>query len=54
MITFNVTGENTITHYHNWPHIPNDLYRVLIIRVSESEKTNALLNLISHQEKYQF
>ena len=34
----------------NWPHIPNHSYRILIIRGSGSGKTNALLNLISHQQ----
>ena len=30
----------------NWSHIPDDLYRILIIEVSGSGETNALLNLI--------
>ena len=33
----------------NWPQIPDYPYRILIIGVPESGKTNALLNLINHQ-----
>ena len=52
MINFDhVTGENTIVHNQNWPHIPNHPYRILIIRGNKSGKTNAVINTIHHQEK---
>ena len=39
MINFdNVISENTITHNLNWPHIPDYLYRILIIGGSGSGK----------------
>ena len=37
-------------HNKKWPHIPDHLYRILIIGGSGSGKTNALLNLINEQE----
>ena len=37
-------------HNFNWPYIPDHQYRILIIGGSEIGKTNALLNLISHQQ----
>ena len=36
-------------HNPNCPYIPDNPHRVLIIKGSGSGKTNALLNLISHQ-----
>ena len=33
----------------NWPYIPDHPYRILIIGVSGSGKTNTLLNLINNQ-----
>ena len=33
----------------NWPYIPDQPYRILIIGGSGSGKTNALLNLIDNQ-----
>ena len=33
----------------NWVQIPDHPYKTLITRGSGSEKTNALVNLISHQ-----
>ena len=38
-----------IEHNLKWPYIPDHSYRILIIRGSGSEKTNALLNLIDKQ-----
>ena len=38
-----------IKHNANWPYIPDNPYRILIIGGSGSEKTNALLNLIKNQ-----
>ena len=32
-------------HNPNWPEIPDHPYRILIIRSSASERTNALFNL---------
>ena len=46
---WHVTRENIKEHSPNWPQIPNHVSRILIIRGSTSEKTNALLNLIIHQ-----
>ena len=34
-----------INHNPNWSYIPDHPYRILIISVSESDKTNELLNL---------
>ena len=39
-----------INHNPNWPCIPDYLCRILIIHVSESGKTNVLLNLIKNQQ----
>ena len=36
-------------HNSKWPHIPDHLYRILIVGGSGSGKTNALLNLINNQ-----
>ena len=43
---------NTSNKEHNkkWPYIPDHPYRILIIGVSWSGKTNTLLNLIKEQE----
>ena len=38
-----------INHNLNWPYITDHCYRILIIGVSGSGKTNVLLNLIKHQ-----
>ena len=37
-------------HNEKWPYIPDHPYRILIIGVSWSGKTNTLLNLIKEQE----
>ena len=48
MINFDdYTNENK--KEHNWPHIPDHPYRILIIGGSGSGKTNELLNLINNQ-----
>ena len=36
-------------HHLKWPHIPDHPHRMLIVGVSGSGKTNALLNLINNQ-----
>ena len=41
-----------INHNRNWPCIPDHHYRILISGGSGSEKTNALLNLITHKQPY--
>ena len=46
----NITNENNKEHNKKWPFIPDHSYRILIIGGSGSEKTNALLNLISQQD----
>ena len=46
MINFdNYVNENKTKHNKNWPYIPDNPYRILIIGGSGSEKTNVLLNL---------
>ena len=48
MINFDdVFGENIKEDNANWSQIPDQLYRELIVGISESGKTNALLNLIN-------
>ena len=37
-------NENKKEHNPNWPYIPDHPYRMLIIGVSGTGKTNALLN----------
>ena len=50
MINFDdYVNENKTEHNSKWPHIPDHLYRILIIGGSESGKTNPLLNLINNQ-----
>ena len=50
MINFDdVTKENIKEHNPNWPQTPDHPYRILIIRGSESAKTNLLFNLIRQQ-----
>ena len=38
-----------VDHNLNWPYIPDHIYRILIIDVSGSGKTNVLLKLTKHQ-----
>ena len=45
-----ITNENNKEHSEKLPCIPDHPYRILIIGGSGSRKTNALLNLISHQD----
>ena len=50
MINFDkYTNENKINYNPNWPYIPDNPYRILIIGGSGSGKTNVLLNLINTQ-----
>ena len=50
MINFDeYVNENITKHSKSCSYIPDHPYRVLIIRGSGSEKTNALLNLIENQ-----
>ena len=50
MINFDdYTNENIIEHNSKRPYIPDQPYRILVIRGSGSGKTNALLNLINNQ-----
>ena len=44
-----ITKEDIKKHNPNWPQTPDLPYKILIVEGSESSKTNALLNLISHQ-----
>ena len=51
MINFDeYTNENKKELSFNWPYISNHPYRILIIGGSETEKANALLNLIDNQQ----
>ena len=48
MINFDdVFGENIKEDNANWSQIPDQPYGKLIVGISESGKTNALLNLIN-------
>ena len=50
MINFDeYANENKTKHDLMWPYIPNYPYRILIIKSSGFEKTNALLNLLNNQ-----
>ena len=50
MINFDdSTNKNKTEHNLKWPYIPDNPYRILIVRGSGSGKTNALLNLIDNQ-----
>ena len=42
-------NENKTKHNKNWSYISDHPYKTLIIRGSESGKTNVLLNLIENQ-----
>ena len=49
MINFDdYVNKNKIKHNKNWPYIPDNPYRILIIGGSGSGKTNLLLNLIEN------
>ena len=37
-----------INHHPNWPYIPDDPYRILVISRSGPGKINVLLNLIKN------
>ena len=45
-------GEITRTHNLSTSYIPDHRNRTFIVRGSESGKTNALLNVIYHQERF--
>ena len=50
MINFDeITGTQNQNHNPEWPYIPDHPHRVLIVGGSGSGKTNALLNMLSHQ-----
>ena len=50
MIDFDdYTNENKTEYNPKWPHIADQPYRIIIVGVSGSGKTNALLNLINNQ-----
>ena len=51
MINFHdVTNKNKTEHNPKLPHIPDHLYRIMIIGGSGSEKINILLNLKNYQD----
>ena len=37
-------------HNTNWPYIPNNPYRILVLDGSRSDKINASMNLIKYQQ----
>ena len=45
----NIVNNNNKRHIVNWPCIPDNPYRILIIGGSGSGKTKTLLNLINEQ-----
>ena len=45
-----ITKEKNKNHNKKWPHIPNNLYRILVIGGAGSGKTNGLLYLIKEQD----
>ena len=47
-----ITNQNNKDHNEKLPYIPDHPYRMLIIGISGSGKTNALLNLIKEQDNY--
>ena len=50
MINFdNYANEDKTEHDSKWPYIPDRLYKILIVGVSGSGKTNTLSNLINNQ-----
>ena len=50
MISFDdYTNENKTEYNLKWPYIPDHPYRILLVGVSGSGKTNALVNLIDNQ-----
>ena len=50
MINFDdYVNENKTEHNKSWPYTPDHPYRILIIGVSGSGKTNVLLNLIANR-----
>ena len=50
MINFdNYFNKNKSKYNKNWPYIPDHPYKILIIGVSGSRKTNLLLKLIENQ-----
>ena len=46
----NITNKNNKKHIEKRPYVPDHLDRVLIIGGFGSRETNALLNLIGHQD----
>ena len=50
MINFDeYVNESKTVHNKNWPYIPDNLYRILLIGGLGFGKANALLNLIENQ-----
>ena len=45
-----INNENIKEHNEKWPHIPDHLYKILIIGGSGSGKTNVSFNLTSQQK----
>ena len=46
---YSIINENNKKHNEKWPYILDHPYRILLISVSQSGKTNTLLNLINEQ-----
>ena len=50
MLNFDhITKEDIKEHNQNYPGITYHPYRILIVGVSRSRKTNAMLNLMNHE-----
>ena len=45
-------SDNRTNHNPNWPYISDHPYKILIVGVSGSGKTNILLNLINNQPDF--
>ena len=45
-----ITKEDIREHTPNWSEVPDHPYRILTVGGSGSGKTNALLNLINHEQ----
>ena len=48
-----IVNDKNEKHNEKWPHLPDHPYRILIIGVSPSGKTNTLLNLKNEQRDRQ-
>ena len=53
MINFDdYTNENIIEHNSKWPHIPDHLYRILIVGGSGSGKNKCIIDFNKQSVRY--